>query len=271
MAVLKRDPTRTTALRKRFSVDMRKRFLVIRRAVLSHVYIDDAYGLEPETTGLVGNVREFEFLTDAGKVRQFRAWLQEQINTGVLSVEPGLESTPWLSTYVESAYKKGVVRAYVDAKGFDADEQAFFLDAFSSRSGLAKIELVSTRAFEGLKGITHAMSNDMSRIFADGLAHGRSPRVVAKELADSVAGITKKRALVLARTEIVNAHSEGQLDSFEKLGVETLGVDVEFSTAGDGRVCQVCASLEGQTFTTKTARGVIPVHPNCRCAWIPAI
>jgi hypothetical protein len=75
---------------------------------------------------------------------------------------------------------------------------------------------------------------------------------------------------MIARTEIINAHAEGQLDSFDMLGVEEVGVVAEWATAGDDRVCEECASIEGELFTVDEARGMIPLHPNCRCAWIPA-
>src|SRR5690606_28972829 len=41
-------------------------------------------------------------------------------------------------------------------------------------------------------------------------------------------------------------------------------------TAGDDSVCELCGSLEGVIFTVEEARGLLPRHPNCRCAWIPA-
>ena len=71
-------------------------------------------------------------------------------------------------------------------------------------------------------------------------------------------------------TQGIHAHSEGQLDSFEKLGVEEVGVMAEWITAGDDRVCERCAVLEGAVLKVKEARGLIPRHPNCRCAWLPA-
>jgi len=47
--------------------------------------------------------------------------------------------------------------------------------------------------------------------------------------------------------------------------------EVELSTAGDERVCATCEGLEGETYTIDEARGVIPLHPLCRCSWIPVI
>jgi SPP1 gp7 family putative phage head morphogenesis protein len=94
---------------------------------------------------------------------------------------------------------------------------------------------------------------------------------IAAEMLDKIDNLTETRALTLARTEVIHAHAEGQLDQFTDLGVEEVGVEAEFSTAGDDLVCPECEALEGQSFPVEEAHGIIPVHPNCRCTWIPKI
>ena len=111
----------------------------------------------------------------------------------------------------------------------------------------------------------------MGRALADGLSRGQGPKVIARDLQKVLGKNTRTRALVIARTEVIHAHAEGQLDSLELLGVDKVSAQVEFSTAGDDRVCSQCADLEGSTYTIDEARGIIPIHPNCRCAWIPVI
>ena len=44
----------------------------------------------------------------------------------------------------------------------------------------------------------------------------------------------------------------------------------EWTTAGDERVCPECGGWEGIKMTIEEARGMIPLHPNCRCDWLPA-
>ncbi len=79
----------------------------------------------------------------------------------------------------------------------------------------------------------------------------------------------ERRAQILARTEIIRAHAEGQLQEFENWKVLQVNVKAEWITAGDNRVCPQCADLEGSIFTIEVARGMIPLHAQCRCAWIP--
>lgn len=52
-------------------------------------------------------------------------------------------------------------------------------------------------------------------------------------------------------------------------GAYNVHVRAEFSTAGDDRVCSVCAGLEGEIYTLDEAADLIPVHPNCRCITLP--
>ena len=40
-------------------------------------------------------------------------------------------------------------------------------------------------------------------------------------------------------------------------------------TVGDDRVCDICESYEGNTYTLAEARALIPAHPNCRCSIVP--
>lgn len=257
--------------------DIRKRMLALRRAVVDYIYVQDALFLEPPeqrlfalSSGFALN-NEMELATKAQKVKAFRLWLKQQVDNGLLEVDGEFFEKPWMAPHVDSAYKKAVVRSYLDAKkGIAVPEQAAFMtEAFTSPVALEQLELLYTRNFTKLEGITNAMDTQMSSILTEGMAHGHGPRQIAGEMAKSVDKMTKTRAMTLARTEIIHAYAEGQLDSFERLGIKELGVEIEWSTAGDDRVCPLCQDMEGKIYTTETARGVIPIHPNCRCAWIP--
>lgn len=278
--MLRNDPTRTTSIRKAFERDMSSRFREVRGAVVQLVDEEDALGLEPSVPfTLAGNAQRqvWRFQTDEQKLGSFRKWLQDKVDEKVLVVDH--RGQPWLSKYVESAYKKGNLRAYTDAMGkkgrrkgpdFFAGTQAEFLRAaFGQPEQLAKVKLLASRAFEELRGVTTFMAQKMNRALANGMLKGDNPKTIARTMSREIDGLTRTRALVIARTEIIHAHAEGQLDSFEALGTD-VGVLAEWSTAGDDRVCQLCASLEGAIMTVKEARGLIPRHPNCRCAWIPA-
>jgi SPP1 gp7 family putative phage head morphogenesis protein len=282
---------------------MKKRMGKLKRSIWEFVQGKDALGLKDRfqggpgsaarLTGAFGNKvvgndshddkpttlatpqpREFEFRTDAGKIQAFRDWLEEQIRADVLSSSPnGEPGKPWTAKYIESSYKKGRVNAFAVSKAAEnlfegADfagktQENFIRTAFGQPETTRKLELLSTRSFEELKGITAAMSQQLNRTLANGLVEGQGAREIARSMMENVDGMTERRALVLARTEVIHAHAEGQLDSFTDLGVEEVGVEAEWSTAGDDRVCPQCEEMEGKTFSMEEAHGMIPLHPNC--------
>jgi SPP1 gp7 family putative phage head morphogenesis protein len=307
---MRRDPTRTTMLRNSFVKQVNKRLRELRRAINIVVVDLDVFRLKPnpfisnelpfnftsygirkpsEIEQILGIGRQPTFVADtsailsaqsaSAQLTAYQEWFKAQVDAGLLEVAEGFEDRPWTSPYVESAYKKGVVRSYNDVHGlagevapFGAGSRAAFLQsAFGGPIGTKQIQLLATRAFQQLQGVTAAMEQNMSRILADGLAHGRGPREIARELNKTVSGLGRNRSHTIARTEIIHSYAEGQLDSYEQMNMEEVGVMAEWSTAGDDRVCELCSSLEGVVLEIKEARGIIPRHPNCRCAFIPAL
>jgi SPP1 gp7 family putative phage head morphogenesis protein len=261
---------------------MKRRFKKLSQNIQELIVNDDALGLSPNPPLNINQQvprQVWRFLSDDRKVSSFRAWLRQQIDAGILEVGTEFQQRPWMAIYIESAYCKGAIRAYTDLRAeqlateetiFQGGREEFIRQAFSQGEALSKIELLYNRAFRELEGVTAAMDQQMSRILAEGLTQGHGIRRIARDLRDNVSKITNTRALLISRTEIVRAHSEGQLDTFERLGVEKVGVVAEWSTAGDEKVCAMCEPLDGTIMTIKEARGLIPRHPNCRCAWIPA-
>jgi SPP1 gp7 family putative phage head morphogenesis protein len=271
---------------------MIRRFKAVSKAITELVVRDDAFGLGPvdglfrvneSAQEILKNqqvpFQAWKFQTDAQKVRSYRRWLKKQVDANILTPVGGISGKPWTAPYIESVYRKGAIRAYTDLRSEDlaiqptvflGGREEFIRQAFGTAIATQKIESLYTRAFTELEGITAAMDQQMSRILADGLSQGHGARKVAKALRENVTKMTKQRAIALARTELVRAHAEGQLDAYERLGEKEVGVMAEWITAGDERVCELCLDLEGVVMTIKEARGTIPRHVNCRCAWIPA-
>lgn len=276
---LRLDPTRTSGLRRRFLADLQRRFAAVAAVVYRKVVLEDAFGLVVKSTRLVVNDRqEWRFLTDEAKVEAFNAWLKTQVDGKILGATGGTPGQPWSSEYITSAYSQGVQRAYGDVRPeamaenldfYKGSRGEFLRGAFGAPETVAKLRLLATRNFNGLKGYTDAALGQIGTRLAAGVANGQGPRSIANEIQGRL-GVARSKAFTLARTETINAHAEGQLDSFEKLGVGKLRVMAEWDTAGDGRVCKVCGAMEGVVLTPQEARGLIPRHPNCRCAWLPA-
>ena len=282
---LRFDSTRTTLIRRQFISDMVRRFKALNRKIYTLIVTDDVFGLTtPDSPMRFNSVtnnqfQEWRFNNDAQKIFQYRKWLNEQVQSGILTTVGGISDRPWTAKYIESAYQRGQVNAYLQMRKKDiAEESSIFIggkkeflrSAFSQPMVQAKIEMLYTRAFDELKGVTDAMSQQMSRVLTSGFLKGDGPREIAKELSKIVTKITNTRAKVIARTEVIRSHAEGQLDSFESLGVKEVGLQAEWLTAGDDLVCPLCSPMEGEIYKIKDARNMIPLHPNCRCMWIPS-
>lgn len=222
--------------------------------------------------------KRWQFQADPAKVKQFQEWVKVQLKLELI----GISDEQLWDKYIKAGYTKGAGRAFEDVKGpakdlgpaknldfYAGSKDQFLQTAFGRPVSADKVKLLAARAFDDLKGVTDAMSTKLSRGLVDGLVQGWSPRDIAKALAEEV-DISSGRALTIARTEIVRAHAEGQLQAMDLLGVEEVGVAVEWSTAGDDAVCEDCAYLEGVVLKLEEAAGMLPRHPNCRCAWIPA-
>lgn len=223
----------------------------------------------------VRNAGEFSFATSSDKVLAFQRWLSQQMQSFIT----GRTQEDLWRMYAEAGYRKGAGRAFDDAKGvlkgqkaldyYSGTKDEFLRSSFANPVSVEKVKLLAGRSFDDLENITADMSTRMSRVLTDGLVQGQSPREVARALNKAV-DIGSKRALDIAATECIRCHAEGQLDALERLGVEQVGAAVEWGDAGDEKVCERCSTLNGITLTIKEARGKIPLHVRCRCAWLPA-
>lgn len=267
------DPSRTGLLRRAFMADMAKRIAAL---------VDDIEGLsifqQPSVTANALGER-WRFATDAAKLESFKAWFQDRVQRRLLSPVGGRNKEPWSSKYVASAYKKGLLRAYADLRRgtlmggdfYEGGQEEFLRSSFGSPEAAGKLKLLNTRTYTYLKGLSEELQTTVGRVLADGLADGHHPKRIARDLTEQVKTIGRTRARTIARTEVIHAHSEGQLDAFEDLGLSEVELMVEWSTSGNGNVCEKCQPLQGIVLTTKDARGLIPRHPNCACAFVPAL
>lgn len=225
--------------------------------------------------------KAFAFETDQKKVEKFRSWLDQQAKAGVLSVDIGAtkfsSDVRWSDQYVGSSYRKGIVDGFIDTKkaagsaltkklalGFGAmaagTAEEFLRDSFSRPIHADRVAMLYTRAYDELKGITAGMSSKIGSALAQGMAEGRNPRQIASMLNKQV-DLGLNRARVLARTEVIRAHAEGKLNTYESLGIQRVEAEVEFSTAKDTRVCKRCRDLHGKLFSVGTGGAKIKEKP----------
>jgi len=294
------DPSHTTGLRNAFAANMKRRFNELVKVLITSVVTNDCFGLTPKPHTLQMNPAQqeaFAFVRSAEKVELFMKWLQEQVDRGILEVSVFQQigssvDAAWTNLYISDSYKRGVIRARYELKkaGYDVptiDQTGGIGVVMMGPLHVDRLGLLFTRVFNDLKGITAAMDMQISRVLAQGIADGDGMRLLARKLVSTIngtkmgeLGITdtlgrfipaQRRALMLARTEMMRAFNESALVEFRNWGVLGINVKAEYSTAKDDRVCPICQPLEGKVFTLDEASGMLPKHPSCRCIFLPHI
>ncbi len=77
----------------------------------------------------------------------------------------------------------------------------------------------------------------------------------------------RRRAITIARTETARAQTIGYVEGLQNLGLK----QVQFQVHPDERTCAECLGLNRTKYSVEEGSGIIPVHPNCRCAMLPVI
>jgi SPP1 gp7 family putative phage head morphogenesis protein len=243
----------------------------IRKAIIER----DIFGLNIEALE-DDEPDSYSFTSDSKKVAGFTAWLARQLESEYLSVVGSDENE-----YIRKAYSEGLRRTARDlaSEGVDISSDVDgLLDTFTHREALQDLY---TRTFEELRSVTRDMAEAIRDELSTGLVEGENPRKVAKRLTDRVDSIGKYRSTLIARTEMMEAHSNAQLNRLETVQRDSdVNVTVKhatWETARDDRVCSICKALKGIAFTTDELRNGSfrldgydyqlrpPAHPMGRC------
>lgn len=108
----------------------------------------------------------------------------------------------------------------------------------------------------------------LSTALVAGFDAGEDIPTIARRVRDVFEFCDRSRALRISRTETIMASNEGALYGYEESGVVK---EAEFYTAEDERTCEECMGIHGQVFPIDDAHGMIPLHPQCRCVWLPVV
>lgn len=161
-----------------------------------------------------------------------------------------------------------LIRAFLAAwaRGWDnagaeldlADESARALEAVRASIARRGLELVRN-------GTVRTLRDGIVAELTSGALDGMNPINVARHLRQRFAA-GEYNWERLARTEIAMAQADGKLDHYRSAGIE----QVDYVTAGDDRVSDICRSLEA---ASPYAVGSAPVpgrdsHPLCRCTLV---
>jgi len=126
----------------------------------------------------------------------------------------------------------------------------------AARTWIAERSLLLAKSIN--KTTLEALRNEL----ALGFEAGESIQQLTKRIEGYFTDKAKIRANMISRTEVISASTEGTLHRYETSGIDKS----EFYPSPDA--CEECLPLAGE-YPTRDSHGMIPVHPNCRCKWLP--
>jgi SPP1 gp7 family putative phage head morphogenesis protein len=96
-----------------------------------------------------------------------------------------------------------------------------------------------------------------------GIAQGKGLNAIGRDISSALE-IPKRRAVTIARTEILGSYRDATLERFKQSPEVTQ--EWVWLSGRDLRTCPVCLALDGRIFPTDQRMGT---HPNCRCTLVP--
>ena len=279
-----RDPTQTIVLRRRYGQAFGKRLAVLRKALA--VYLQqpaDPLGLRVP----------FRTETETETLARFAAWLTPQIEQDFLQIAntQGVrvrEISTWHEPFITQGFRRGGVHARVQAAALSPLPPPPTGVPILQAATPFRLNNLVTQAFIGVPGdpthpgllnIQGALEQGLSADLLESIRLFENPSETAVRLGQRVRQIARVNARRVASTQIVGAHAEGALEGYASFGLTAnVRALIEFTTAGDARVCPICVALSetdrfglgAGIFPLDQAEGVIPVHALCRCGWTPA-
>lgn len=122
-------------------------------------------------------------------------------------------------------------------------------------------ENFSSRLWEN----TRVLERNLNEIMVRGLVQGQTIVVMATEL-DNRMMRGYKEAHRLIRTETMHYLNESSLQAYKDAEVK----QIQFWAALDERTCPECGEEHGKIYKIGD-EPILPLHPNCRCTYIPVI
>jgi len=101
-------------------------------------------------------------------------------------------------------------------------------------------------------------------LLVDAVVAGENPRKAGRRLAQAIEELTKKRAVLIARTEIIRGYRMASQQTYQ-LNSDVL-VGWRWTAAKTRATCAVCLALDGEIFPVSET---LSSHPACRCSMVP--
>ncbi|AXF52977.1 MAG: hypothetical protein [Caudoviricetes sp.] len=260
-----RDPEGTNGPVSRAEKEFRRR---IKQCVKLYVDVIDRF---PRQVIQV-NAERYVYQLDQGVLKSLLesiGWLVDEI------MQEGGEPNLWFWTdFVKPAYERGTAKAIKNiarqSPAYRA-ERATLADVITLEPYQRRLILLRAREFEEMKHLTSSIKADMARILTDGMARGRNPLDIARNLQEQTE-IEDYRARRIARTEINTALRRARWDEFQDAQQEYgLNMKVMHISALGPTTRRTHAARHGNLYTVEQSRDWFAqgsTSINCRCSTV---
>lgn len=277
----KEYPTGQNPRIKAFYGELRRRLRKSYKAAAEY-----AGNLKPQIVQL--NAIGYQYQLDPFLMSQINSYIDALLNEIIYGNAQGEWSAGWwANAYASGAYQQAAEQVVTQTQLLATDAgvtqelpslQYLRAEAVVMEPGFQRrLGSVYARLFEDMKGFTDVDKRNMAGIITRGMAAGKSPRVIAREMEKK--GIEQDwRCLRIASTEVNQAYRQGSWDETDAVNDEAFG-DSDYMmkvmhisallpttrrdhAARHGTICT--PAEEREWFATKASGGQI----NCKCSTV---
>ena len=160
------------------------------------------------------------------------------------------------------SYKLGAVHALRLA------EAQVYGDVAGLHSGAFQTSVAMLAAESPLKALFDQIgptaTSKAREVFARAIAEGWNPRKMASVLKSEVDHLSGKRAVLIARTEMIRSYRTANREVYQRNSDVLTGW--RWTCAKTPATCAMCLALDGEVFPTSE---MLSSHPACRCSMLP--
>lgn len=299
------DPTGTGRLRRQWKADFGRRWGAVTKLLRQALIENDMFGLAGATAANILTIqsgdraltfqlwfdevlRQTVFGQDGSWTRPYirEAYAQGFKRATRLSrteVPPDYTNINVLSRQaivelqgIMEAVSQQVVRIYSDALLAHARPSQTFLKINDRLRAIGRVRSNALAEFQTVKSFNTATLDQfrMAGLTHVSLLPESVPVIRARDFAtaweDAKKKVSKKKSPKKSRRKAVpSARTIRRIKAGARKVEEFEAVNI--LTAGDFKVCPECIEIaDGGPYDVNEAQGMIPAHPNCRCAFVPA-
>lgn len=252
----KYNPTGTTTIQRRTDAELTKRMRAFYKGMRDYIetipYTTEDRASNWIDYDLTGNQTRYVFQLNPQLLQGIDQTISQLIRIIFFDGQDDFTAQHFFAQAAELGYESGARSEVRSLQAQTGGEYIRTLDfVLRSQPYRARVAFVGARAFEDLKGFTDDMRGKLRTILTQGMAMGRSPNELARQIRTQVLGDkdgkTKGaivRSKLLARTEITNAHRRAIYD--EHMEARNEGVEI--------RLMHISALLPDRTRRTHAAR-----------------